>query len=305
MHPTDQAPRPTAAGFALMELMVATLILLVIAGAMLSGLRRLTQMQNGLSNRAELYSSVRGAIELMQQEISQAGSVALPAPVATTGAVASGGVQAIGVTSTTGMFAGEQIIVDTGANAETVTTTGIGTGQLTADFLHAHLAGVPVSVAGGFATGLVPTTVTNGSTGSVLKLYGDLNDDGNLMYAEYTCDTAGGNLYRNVMPFTATSKPAVTASEAILTNVLPNPSGAPCFAYQQQTVGSNTFVVDVAITLTVRTQNKDVVTQQYQQETASLLNVSPRNIFDTWEMASLGDTSRVQPMPASVQALLP
>jgi hypothetical protein len=32
--------------------------------------------------------------------------------------------------------------------------------------------------------------------------------------------------------------------------------------------------------------------------------VSPRNVFHVWQLASLGITNRVQPMPASVAALL-
>ena len=40
-------------------------------------------------NRTEMHSSVRGATELLQQEVGQAGLVALPGAVALTGAVPS------------------------------------------------------------------------------------------------------------------------------------------------------------------------------------------------------------------------
>jgi len=40
-------------------------------------------------------------------------------------------------------------------------------------------------------------------------------------------------------------------------------------------------------------------------ETKALLNVSPRNVFNVWQLAGLGVTNRVQPIPPSVQALLP
>jgi hypothetical protein len=65
------------------------------------------------------------------------------------------------------------------------------------------------------------------------------------------------------------------------------------------------FVIDVAITLTVRTQARDKNTADFQRETKALLNVSPRNVFNTWEQASLDIDNRVQPTPASVTALLP
>ena len=41
--------------------------------------------------------------------------------------------------------------------------------------------------------------MANGSTGTVLKIYGDINDDGQMLYVEYTCDIPTNSLYRNVM----------------------------------------------------------------------------------------------------------
>ena len=65
-----------------------------------------------------------------------------------------------------------------------------------------------------------------------------------------------------------------------------------------------TFVVDVAITLTVQTADKDPITGLFQRETKALLNVSPRNVFNVWQLAGLGLGYRVQPTPPSVTALL-
>jgi hypothetical protein len=64
-------------------------------------------------------------------------------------------------------------------------------------------------------------------------------------------------------------------------------------------------VLDVAITLTVNTQVIDPITRQFQTETKALLNVSPRNVFNVWQLASAGVTERVQPIPPTVAALLP
>ena len=60
-----------------------------------------------------------------------------------------------------------------------------------------------------------------------------------------------------------------------------------------------------AVTLTVATVNVNRNTGQVEQETKALLNVSPRNVFNVWELASLGITNRVQPMPPSIAVLLP
>ena len=57
------------------------------------------------------------------------------------------------------------------------------------------------------------------------------------------------------------------------------------------------FVTDVAITLTVQTQLIDPVTKQFQTETKALLNVSPRNVFNAWQLAEPRDHERIQPMP--------
>jgi hypothetical protein len=163
---------------------------------------------------------------------------------------------------------------------------------------------------GAFATGVVPplaapSSFANGSTGTVLKLYGDINADGNMVYVEYTCNTVSGNLYRNSMAWNAASKVAATNSQILLSNVTANPDGSPCFTYQTSPVNGTYYVTDVAITLTVQTQLIDPVTKQFQTETKALLNVSPRNVFNAWAMASLGITDRIQLMPSSVLNLLP
>jgi hypothetical protein len=149
----------------------------------------------------------------------------------------------------------------------------------------------------------------------VLKLYGDVNGDGNMVYVEYTCDPlpGSGNLYRNVMAYDqATAKLAPTSTQVLLGSILPNPNNTACFTYMPNPLPvvpsggvANTYVLDVAITLTVQTQIKDPITNQFQTETKALLNVSPRNVFNVWQLANSGMHSRVQPMPPTVAALLP
>ena len=295
-------------GFSLLELMASLAVLLVVSGVIMSALMQMMMTQGTVSNRAEMHSSVRSATEVLQQEISQAGRASLPGPVlpgsvTLAAAVTATGLTPVAVSSAAGMFIGEQLLIDAGANQETVKLTAVSaaTNQITAIFNNTHLNGAPVAVVGAFASGIVPTNAPNGSTGTVLKMYGDINGDGNMVYVEYTCDTVGGNLNRNVMPFDAVTK---SNPQVLLPNILPNPGGTPCFTYLQKTVGADTYVVDVAITLTVQTQNPDPKTNQYQLETKALLNVSPRNIFEGWQMASAGQPNRIQPMPPSVLALL-
>jgi hypothetical protein len=302
--------------------MVSLAILLLVAGVIMSAIMGMVNVQGTVSNRTEMHSAVRSATEVLQQEIGQAGRLVIPGGVVVLStAVTSTGVAtavtftcASGITNCTdGIFNGEQLIVDTGTNQESVALSSVSASakQFTATFFNSHLSGVTATLSGAFASGVVPPGMTNGSSATVLKLYGDINGDGNMVYIEYTCDTNVGSpiiasvgpaLYRNVMAITAASKPALTSSMVLLPNIRPNPGGTGCFTFQTKTVninGTNTdFVVNVAVTLTVQTQNPDPQTNQYQQETKALLNVSPRNVFEVWELASIGAFNRVQPIPA-------
>jgi hypothetical protein len=239
------------------------------------------------------------------------------------------------VTSADGMFAAagppaayEILTILDGDTSESVivvavaVAAGVGNSTIQACFSQPHLNGAAVAAMGGFATGIVPPGMANGSTINKLKLYGDINGGGKMSYVEYYCDngdagTAGSfNLYRNVMDFDTApaAKPALTDSMILLSNVHSNPADAggvarPCFQYQTAVVNvagtPYTFVLDVAVTLTVWTQQADPVTHQFQTETKALLNISPRNVFSTWELASLQYSNRIQPTPATVVALLP
>ena len=59
--------------------------------------------------------------------------------------------------------------------------------RFTACFTKAHAVGTVLAPLGGFATGIIPPTgILNGSSDNVLKMFGDINGDGNMVYVEYT-----------------------------------------------------------------------------------------------------------------------
>jgi prepilin-type N-terminal cleavage/methylation domain-containing protein len=326
-------------GFSLAELMVSMAIMLLIAGGATSALLRMTSAQATIWNRTQMHSGIRGATEVLQQEVGQAGRVAAPNSMKLGAGIAAGtrtvtvgcvSACATNTTAVSGLFVGEQLLIDAGcydtaipctSREETVTLTDVSTASttITAVFLQDHAANAPVQVRGAFATGVIPplaspSSYANGSTGSVLKLYGDINADGKMVYVEYSCvipaPVSGvqspGNLYRNSMDWNAAApSPAPAASQILLGAIMPNPDNSPCFTYQTQVVSGKYYVTDVAITLTVQTQLIDPVTRQYQTETKALLNVSPRNVFNAWALASLGMSNRIQPIPPQVALLLP
>ena len=329
------------AGFTLAEMLIATGLLLVISSIVTSALLQMTNHQQTIWNRTEMHSGVRGATELLQQEVGQAGRIAIPAAVtissspvpapATTTACA---ISSTVLSSVAGMWydtaSSTSVTISflDGDRTESVKLTGLNkaTKTVTGCFWHQHDVGAPVAVMGAFANGIIPKTgVVNGSTANKLKMFGDINGDGTMVYVEYYCDNGDAgtdgthNLYRNVMKFdwdlaVDGPKPSIlNNAKILLSNVYPNPNdGAvprPCFQYQEAplTVQGTafTFVLDVAVTLTVQTQSLDSITRQYQTETKALLNVSPRNVFFAWELAGMGYTDRIQSTPGTVTALLP
>jgi len=320
-------------GFTLIETMVSLVILLAATGFVMSGMVQLMRTQGTIVNRTEMHSSVRSATELMQQEIGQAGMVSLPADPVTGLTIPVFMVtpviivvpdvpvtQPVVLSSLAGIFNGENLVVDTGDSQETITVVcgNPCTNPITATFNYAHPAvlgtPVPVTVKGAFATGIVAPTDPNGSTGTLLKLYGDINGDGNMVYVEYTCDPGGllgfgPALLRNETLFDAALQNPLDPSKVLLSNLQPNPNdlagnAVPCFTYEAHSVPPYTFVTDVAVTLTEQTQNPDPQTNQFQTETKALLNVSPRNVFNAWELANDKLTNRVQPMPPTITSLI-
>ena len=300
-------------GFTILELLVSVGILITISGFMLHVFVDMNRLNREQANRSEMHAAIRNATALLQQEVGQAGRVAFPAPVSLTAPVAAGaGAAWATVSSAAGMFVGMRLVVDHGPSQEMVTLTGVNAGgsQIRAVFAVAHAAGTRIEPSGGIGAGVIPTTTPNGSTPWVLKIVGDVNDDGNLVYVEYTCRWGENRLYRNMMPFDAAVKPAVTVEQVVLDNVLPNPPNPggvvpPCFSYQEQTISGSTYVTNVAIMMTVRTHDPHPITGDFEVVTKALLNVAPRNVFHTWQMHGLGQASRIQPLPPTVVNLLP
>jgi type II secretory pathway pseudopilin PulG len=328
--------RKRQSGFTLMETIVALGMFMAVSGIVMSGIVEMTKTQGTVANRTEMHSSVRSATELLQQEVGQAGRISLPTavmPVTMTGPITvTAGLsvpQQVPVSSITNMFPNMLLDVDTGQNFEVVTVTAVAPGSFTAVFSKNHGAGaIPVQVSGAFGTGIVPPVaglacatagyisypgLAAGSDCNTLKLYGDVNGDGNIVYVEYKCDTSTnpGFLYRNEVAnavVVGTVKPAVDSTMYLLNNLQPNPNGTGCFTYQIQNASVNgvptPFVTDVALTLTVQTQMQDPQTHQFQRETKALLNITPRNVFYVWEATSLGEVPRNQPMPTNISNIL-
>jgi hypothetical protein len=222
----------------------------------------MTNSNKTIWNRTQLHAGVRSATELLQQEVGQAGRIVLPGNSVTLAAAVASGTQTVAIRvdgaaplTMNGFFDGELLVIDVGGPTpcvvalpcqETVAITAVDAAAktITATFAYPHLltggVGVPVQALGGFASGIVPPqpAYVNGSTDSILKLYGDINGDGNMVYVEYTCDPMAanaaptavppgtGNLYRNVMPYDQTTAKVAASYQLLLSNIEVNPQYA-------------------------------------------------------------------------------
>ena len=145
--PIDNAPLKARfrneSGYSLLELLVSVAILTIVSGTALEGVFRLSKVSQTIANRVEMHSGVRNATELLQQEVGQAGRIALPHIVQLQNAVGIGSfpvvikaVDAAGNTVSTenptdSMFVGERLVVDAGTQSETATVTAVDTSNKT------------------------------------------------------------------------------------------------------------------------------------------------------------------------------
>lgn len=336
-------------GFSLIEVMITLAILMVVSAIVLSMGYMMTMRQASVANRSDMHSNVRSVTQLLQQEISQAGKVGWPTDVAalcggaasceypwttmstavTTANACTTFGDAVEVTVTIDnseyLFDGIRLTVDRGECQETIAFNdpdGDGTG--TAYFVYNHAADAVVRPAGAFGNGILPE-----STGSKLRMFGDINDDGNLVYVEYECVqgqlSAPGTLTRREVPWDATAAELDAATPVILLNNVicnDNPEAdlpcddtvIPCFEgpdAQVQTIDTLgvpdetfNFMLNINVTLTTRAEAPDQQTGAWQFQKKALLNVSPRNVFQAWQLASnMGTEKAIQPTPSTVETL--
>ncbi len=297
-------PSPAACeGFSLIEMMVTIALLSVISGVIFSAISSSQQSYARTELKSDMYENVRGAAELMAQEIGQAGLVSLPASTLGAAVSPNATAQIAAVSSTASMFVNEQVLVDAGTNnEELVTLTGVNAATITTVFGKAHAVGVPINVLGVFPNGVVAPATIDGSTANVLNVFGDINADGSLVYVRYTCTpgttAAPGTLTRSVTTILP-GVDALSASQTLLSTVVGG-TGAVCFQYTTAAAAGFTFVTNVGFTLSVQATRPDPQTGAYPQMTKSFLNLAPRNVLTGLELANAGITNRLQSTPANV-----
>src|SRR5215467_4180719 len=216
-------PHRSEQGFSFLELMVSTVVMLIVAGGAFSALNYYQKTYQHTEIGADMHDNLRSAVDLIIQEVGQAGALpsgALGSRKLIGAAFASGVAQTVNVNSGAGFFPGEKLLVDAGANQELVTLTGATASTITGIFAQSHNNNTQINLIGVFPGGIIaPNAAVNPSTATKLKLFGDINGDGTLVYVEYTCNYAAGTFTRSVTPVGAG---AVNAANVLVDNLLPN-----------------------------------------------------------------------------------
>ncbi len=285
-----------ARGFSLLELLVSMTILLVVAGGIFSALNYYQKSYGSTMLKADMHAGVRGAAELMAQEIGQAGTVPSTSTTLSGSVTASALEQTVNIGSSANTFVGENLQIDAGAANETVAVTAVGfsPASIRGIFSKNHNVGAVVIARGVFPEGILTAT----STATTLQLFGDINADGTLVYVEYTCDpTNAHTLTRSITPITAASK---STPVVLVQGLVANPGVTSCFTYSTAAAAGFTFATNVGLTLTTQTSDPDPQTGAYDTMTKSFLNLSPRNVAAGLALAQAGVTAPLEPTPTGL-----
>ena len=148
--------RTQQSGFTLLEMLVSLSLLLILSGTILGGMGNMQKNYRGNEIRGVLHGQMRATLEMMEQEIGQAGlppsnmdsnsiygstGPSFPIASVTQSVTASTIAQTPSITNANGVQGNISVIADTGVNAELVMITNVsGTppSQITAVFQKAH-----------------------------------------------------------------------------------------------------------------------------------------------------------------------
>jgi len=245
------------AGFSLLELLVSVAIIALLMSAVFPFLFQAQKQYQSNVVASEANQSARAALEVMSQEIGQAGFNPNFTAAKTSSAVLAvdPNPQCVTLSDINQINPGDWISVDTGPNYELVqalsTSNVSGTpcaspNQIQAVFLMSHNGSTTpfpvISYKMPYGSGILQTT--GSSNGQRLEFFGDINQDGVIRYVVYSLSPVSPassvilngttytlyNLYRSVtrVPFTNLPTPSTytppenDAASPLVTNVLYN-----------------------------------------------------------------------------------
>ncbi|PYV18299.1 MAG: hypothetical protein DMG21_05410 [Acidobacteria bacterium] len=241
------------AGYSLLELMISVAIILLLMSAVFPFIAKSQKTFQGSQANAEADQSARAALEVISQEIGQAGyNPNFNTPrTSSTSVNASATPQCITVNNINKINPGDWLYVDTGPNEELVqviSESGLaglsssgcsGSNVIEARFNFDHSPSSPgntpypiISFKMPYGVGIIQGSGT--SNDQRLEFFGDLNQDGTLQYVVYSLNpvtpastlTINGtvytlyNLYRSITPVTFASLYPLNVTTTASTNNL-------------------------------------------------------------------------------------
>ncbi len=251
----------SGAGYSLLELLISVAIILLLMSAVFPFINQSQKTFQGNQVTAEANQSARAALEVISQEIGQAGYNPNLNNNRTSSAniTASASAQCATLNSINKINPGDWLYVDTGPNEELVQVLSnsstpsspcSASNQIQAVFSFNHTGGTTafplISYKMPYGVGIIQGSGT--STDQRLEFFGDLNQDGVIRYAVYRLNpvspastvTINGtvytlyNLYRSIttvtfanLPSSVTITPSVNNPASVLvSNVLYNIANA-------------------------------------------------------------------------------
>ena len=242
-------------GFSLVELLIASLVLLVLLAWIATVFATGVNYYGGEQRTAQMNGEARTALDIMAMEIAQAGArrdfnTTVSADLGSGSATS----QDVSVESSTGFQPGDSVTVDAGGpNQETVQLTAVGADNVSGIFLISHATGEAIRFYSlPYITGIVPPAglLPNSSVSTTaLNFYGDFYGDGNVYYVEYQYNAANSQITRSITPLSAASE---NPAEPFIRNVK---SAASFFTLYSDNEGAVTSVrVDVTVQNTWKNQ---------------------------------------------------
>jgi len=257
MKQDQKSRRDFAAGFSLIELLASVAIIVLLMSAVFPFLFQSQKKYQTNQVVSEANQSARAAMEVMTQEIGQAGFNPnfTTAKTSSNTVAVSSSAQCVTLSDINQISPGDWLMVDTGPNHELVevlSTSGIsGTpcsapNQISAVFLMSHDGSTTpfpvISYKMPYGSGILQASGT--SSDQRLEFFGDINQDGVIRYVVYSLSPASPaatvsingttytlyDLYRSVttVPFTnlpppsTYTPPANNQASPLVTNVLYN-----------------------------------------------------------------------------------
>jgi prepilin-type N-terminal cleavage/methylation domain-containing protein len=327
-------PREPEGGFSLLEMLASVVIITLLMSAVFSFMLQAQKKFQGNSVVAESNHSARAALEVMTQEIGQAGFNPNFVPNKTGNVVvnANAAGQCVTLSDIDQIHPGDWLSVDVSGNNELVKVTGtsatgdcVGVSQVKGVFQVDHTT-TPfpvISYKMPFPSGILQGTGT--SDQHTLEFFGDVNADGTIQYVVYSLTpttspatpvSVDGATYtlctltRSITPVTFVSGATNSPASPLVQNVLydlttgQGPTGQPIFAYPNVvTVGivpnQVTVVGTIVLTISVAENPMNIETRRLSWFTMST-QVRPLNLSAALAVSRAGGFTYLPRLPAGL-----